>query len=144
MYMSAHIHIYTHTHTKCTYERTQSTSETRARQRLRRKPNLTPRSSVLLPVRCNLEGDTLCGQQPNCRAVTRGTTDKCRTTTTNSSSSHHHDSAPSRPHPLICAGAEPINPVHGLPKLPAWPWPRNEVIFLPFWRVSMSVLKELL
>ena len=102
MYMSAHIHIYTHTHTKCTYERTQSTSETRARQRLRRKPNLTPRSSVLLPVRCNLEGDTLCGQQPNYRAVTRGTTDKCRTTTTNSSSSHHHDSAPSRPHPLIC------------------------------------------
>ena len=45
-----HIHIYTHTHTKCTYERTQSTSETTARQRLRGKPNLTPRSSALLPV----------------------------------------------------------------------------------------------
>ena len=46
-----HIHIYTHTHTKCTYERTQSTSETMARQRLRGQPNLTPRSSALLPVR---------------------------------------------------------------------------------------------
>jgi len=53
----------------------------------------------------------------------RGTTDKRRTTTTNSSSSHHHDSAPSRPDPLICTGAEPIHPVHGPPKLPAWPWP---------------------
>ena len=53
----------------------------------------------------------------------RGTTDKRRTTTTNSSSSHHHDSAPFRPHPLICTGAEPIHPVHGPPKLPAWPWP---------------------
>ena len=37
-------------HTKCTYERTQSTSETTARQRLRGQPNLTPRTSVLLPV----------------------------------------------------------------------------------------------
>ena len=46
-----HIHIYTHTHTKCTFERTQSTSETTARQRLRGQPNLTPRSSDLLPVR---------------------------------------------------------------------------------------------
>jgi len=46
-----HIHIYTHTHTKCTYERTQSTPETTARQRLRGKPNLTPRSPALLPVR---------------------------------------------------------------------------------------------
>jgi len=63
----------------------------------------------------------------------RGTTDKRRTTTTNSSSSHHHDSAPSRPHPLIYTGAEPIHPVHGPPKLPAVA-PRNEVIFLPFWR----------
>ena len=43
--------MYTHTHTKCTYERTQSTSETTARQRLRGQPNLTPRSSALLPVR---------------------------------------------------------------------------------------------
>ena len=44
-------HIYTHTHTKCTYERTQSTSETTARQRLRGQPNLTPKSSALLSVR---------------------------------------------------------------------------------------------
>jgi len=116
-----HIHIYTHTHTKCTYERTQSTSETTVRQRLRGKPNLMPRSSALLPVRCNPEGDTLRDQQPNCPS--RGTTDSRRTTTTNSSSSHHRDSAPSRPHPLICTGAEPIHPVHGPPKLRAWPWP---------------------
>jgi len=56
-------------------------------------------------------------------ACPRGTTDKRRTTTTNNSSSHHHDSAPSRPYPLICTGAEPIHPVHGPRKLPAWPWP---------------------
>ena len=31
----------------------------------------------------------------------------------------HHDSAPSRPHPLICTGAEPINPVHCPRQLPA-------------------------
>ena len=113
-----HIHIYTHTHTKCTYERT---SETTSRQRLRGKPNLTPRSSALLLVRCNPEGDTLRGQQPNCPS--RGTTDKRRTTTTNSSSSHHHDSAPSRPHLLICTGVESIHPIHGPPKLRACPWP---------------------
>ena len=50
----------------------------------------------------------------------------------------HHDSAPSRPHPLICTGAEPIHPVHCPRQLPAWPCrpmaPRNEVIFLSFWR----------
>ena len=46
-----HIHIYTHTNTKCKYERTQSTSEMKARQRLRGQPNLTPRISALLPVR---------------------------------------------------------------------------------------------
>jgi len=60
-----HIHIHTHTHTKCAYEHTQSTSETMAPQGLRGKPSLTPRSSALLPVCCNLEGDTLRGQHPN-------------------------------------------------------------------------------
>jgi len=65
----------------------------------------------------------------------RGTTDKRRTTTTNSSSSHHHDGAPSRPHSLICTGAEPIHPVHASSQLGrAAVAPRNEVIFLPFWR----------
>ena len=34
----------------------------------------------------------------------------------NRSTSHHHVSAPPRPHPLICTGAEPIHPVHGPPK----------------------------
>jgi len=45
-----HTHIYTHGY-KCTYECTQNTSETTAWQRLRGQPNLTPRSSALLPVR---------------------------------------------------------------------------------------------
>ena len=45
----------------------------------------------------------------------------------------HHDSAPSRPHPLICTGAEPIHPiVHASYQLGHGP--RNEVIFLRFWR----------
>ena len=69
-------------------------------------------------------------------ACPRETTDKRRTTTTNSSSSHHHDSAPSRPYLLICTGAEPIHPVHASSQLGrAAVAPRNEVIFLPFWRV---------
>ena len=68
-------------------------------------------------------------------ACPRETTDKRRTTTTNSSSSHHHDSEPSRPHSLICTGAEPIHPVHASSQLcRAAVAPRNEVIFLPFWR----------
>jgi len=50
----------------------------------------------------------------------------------------HHDSAPSRPHLLICTGAEPIHSVHCPRQLPAWPCrpmaPWNEVIFMPFWR----------
>ena len=35
----------------------------------------------------------------------------------------HHKIAPSRPHPLICTGAEQIHPVHCPRQLPAWPWP---------------------
>ena len=35
----------------------------------------------------------------------------------------HHDSAPSRPHPLICTGAEQIHPVQCPRQLPALPWP---------------------
>jgi len=51
-----HTHIHTHTYKMyiCTHA---STSETMTRQRLRGKPDLTPRSSALLPVRCNPEGD---------------------------------------------------------------------------------------
>ena len=120
-YTHTYIHIYTHTHTKCAYERTQSTSETTARQRLREKPNLTPRSSALSLSAAIRRGIPFVASSPI--ACPRGTMDKRKTTTTNSSSSHHHDSAPSRPHPLICTGAEPIHPVHGPLKLPAWPWP---------------------
>ena len=68
----------------------------------------------------------------------RDMTDKHRTATTNSISSHHHDSAPSRPHLLICTGAEPFHPVHASSQLGcAAVAPRNEVIFLPFWRVFL-------
>ena len=44
----------------------------------------------------------------------------------------HHDSALSRPHPLICTGAEPSTLSTPAPSLAMAPW--NEVIFLPFWR----------
>jgi len=72
-------------------------------------------------------------------ACPRETTDKRRTTTTNSSSSHHHYSAPSRPHSLICTGAEPIHPVHASSQLcRAAVALRNEVILLPFWRGSTN------
>ena len=75
-------------------------------------------------------------------ACPRETTDKRRATTTNSSSSHHQDSAPSRPHSLICTGAEPFHPVHASSKLGcAAVAPRNEVIFLPFWRALHDVCK---
>ena len=64
-YTYIHANIYAHTYNVyiCTHG---STSETMVRQRLRSKPDLTPRSSTLLPVRCNPEGDALRGQQPNC------------------------------------------------------------------------------
>jgi len=51
-----HTHVYAHTYKMyiCTHA---STSETTARHRLHGKPDLTPRSSALLPVCCNSEGD---------------------------------------------------------------------------------------
>ena len=74
-------------------------------------------------------------------ACPRETTDKRRATTTNSSSSHHHDSAPSRPYSLICTGVEPFHPVHASSQLGcAAVAPRNEVIFLPFWRAFHKLL----
>jgi len=59
IYMSAHIHTYTYiyTHIQIVYMHARKHSETTVRQRLRGKPDLTPRSSALLPVRCNPEGD---------------------------------------------------------------------------------------
>jgi len=64
-YTYTHAHKYTHTYNMyiCTHA---SKSETMTRQRLRRKPNLTPQSSTLLPVRCNPEGDHPSWPQPNC------------------------------------------------------------------------------
>jgi len=108
-----------------------------APQRLRGKPSLTPRNSALLPVAI-WRGTPFVVSTPI--ACPRGTTDKRRTTATNSSSSHHHDSAPSRPHSLICTGAEPIHLVHARSQLGcAAEAPRNEVIFLPFWRGNMYI-----
>jgi len=54
-YTYIHTHIYTHTYNMCICTHA-STFETTALQRLRGKPDLTPKSSVLLPVRCNPEG----------------------------------------------------------------------------------------
>ena len=73
-------------------------------------------------------------------ACPRETTDKRRTTTTNCSSSHHHDSAPSRPHLLICTGAEPIHPVHASCQLGrAAVAPQNEVIFCHFGGLNVGI-----
>ena len=53
----------------------------------------------------------------------------------------HHDSAPSRPHPLICTGAEPIHPVHCPRQLRAWPWPpETRSFFCHFGGVSLDFL----
>ena len=50
----------------------------------------------------------------------------------------HHDSALSRPHPLICTGAEPIHQVHCPRQLPALPWPpETRSFFCHFGGVSL-------
>ena len=121
-----HIHVYTHTHTKCTYERTQSTSETTARQRLRGTPNFTPTSSLPCPLQSG-------GGYPWWPAAQSPVHEERLISATNSSSSHHHDSALSRPHSLICTGEEPIHPVHCPRKLPAWLWtPETRSFFCHF------------
>jgi len=124
IYMSAHIHTYTYIHT-----RIQNVHMNARKARLkRRRGSDCARSPTwhqeALPFSLSAairRGIPFVASSPI--ACPRGTMDKRRTTTTNSSSSHHHDSAPSRPHLLICTGAEPIHPVHGPLKLPAWPWP---------------------
>ena len=137
-----HIHIYTHTHTKCTYERTQSTSETTARQRLRGKPNLTPRSSALLPVRCNPGGDypswpaaqlpvheerRISAEQPRPTAAYRTITTARRPDHIRLSALVRSRSTQFTAHPSCQLGRGP----------------RNEVIFLPFWRVFLTVCEGL-
>ena len=139
MYMSVHIHTctYIHTHVQhvhmhaCKYVWNDGAAATAREARLDAKK--------LSPSPCPLQsggGSRSVASSPIARP--RGTTDKRRTITANSSreSSHHHDSAPPRLQPLICTGAEPIHPVHGLPKLRATEaTPLIEVAFLPFWRV---------
>ena len=52
----------------------------------------------------------------------------------------HHDSAPSRPHPLICTGAEPIHPIRFPRQLPAWPWsPETRSFFCHFGGVFLII-----
>ena len=55
-YTYIHAHIYTHTYNMyiCTHA---NESEKTVRQRLCGKSNVTPRTSALLPARCNPEGD---------------------------------------------------------------------------------------
>jgi len=124
IYLSAHIHTYTYTHT-----RIQNVHKNTRKARLKRRcgsdcvGSPTSRQEAL-PFSLSAairRGIPFVASSPI--ACPRGMTDKRRTTTTNSSSSHHHNSAPSRPHPLICTSVEPIHPVHGPRKLPAWPWP---------------------
>ena len=151
VYTHTHIHIYTHTHTKCTYERTKNTSETTAPRGCAGSP--TWRQEVL-PFSLSAtiwRGIPFVVISPSTRPW--GTTDKRRTTTTNNSSMYCHDSAPSRPHPLICTGEDPIHIVHNPPKLRTWPWPPETrsfschfggflfffLPFWPFWRVFIYI-----
>jgi len=113
-----HIHIYTHIHThiQIIYMHARKHVWNDGAAATARETQLYVKK--LRPSPCPLQsGGGLPFMASSPIARPRGTTDKRRTTTINSSSIHHHDSAPSRPHPLICTGAEPIHPV------PAWLWP---------------------
>ena len=123
--MSAHIHTYTYIHTRI---QNAHMNARKARLKRRRVSDCAGRevqldAKKLRPSPCPLQsGGGVPFVASSLIARPRGTTNKRRTTTTNSSSSHHHDSAPSRPHPLICTDVELIrvHPIHGPPKLPAW------------------------
>ena len=127
IHMSAHIHTYT-----CIHTRIQNVHMNARKARLKRRRGSDCAGSPTwrqeaLPFSLSAaiqRGIPFVVCSPIARP--RGTTDKRRTTTTNSSSWHHHNSAPSRPHPLICTGAEPIHPVHGPTKLRAWPYVYKE------------------
>jgi len=124
IYMSAHIHTYTyiHTHIQIVYMYARKHVWNDGVAATAREARLNTKK--LLPSPCPLQsggGLPFVASSPIARP--RETTDKRRITTINRSLSHHHDSAPSRPHPLICTVAGPIQPVHSPPKLPAWLWP---------------------
>jgi len=131
-YTHIHTHIYTHTYNMymCTHV---STPGTTALQRLREKPDLTPRKLRTSPLEVVVP-------PLSTRSGCRETIGQHRTTTTDSSSSHHHDSAPPRQQPLICTGAKPIHPDHGPPKLAMESWSQCseiEFTFSPFSRVFL-------
>ena len=95
-YTRIHVHIYAHTYNMYIYTHA-STPGTMSQHQLREKPDFTPGSSVLRPVRCNSEGS--CFPWPAAQLTcSRGTTDKRRTTTINSTSPHNHDFSLPRPH----------------------------------------------
>jgi len=124
IYMSAHIHKYTyiHTHIQNVYMQARKHLSNDGAAATAQEARLDAKK--LRPSPCPLQsGGGVPFVASSLIARPRGTTNKRRTTTTNSSSSHHHDSAPSRPHPLICTDVELIHPIHGPPKLPAWLWP---------------------
>ena len=126
IYMSAHMHTYTyiHAHIQKLHMHARKHAWNDGTAATAREARLDTKKLRPSPPRENRNPE---GGHPPQRAVqlshSRRTTGKWRTTTIDSSSSHHHDSAPSRPHLLLCTGAEPIHPVHGAPKLPSWPWP---------------------
>jgi len=111
IYMSAHIHTYTYIHTRIQNVHMNTCKARLKRQRGRYCEGSSIWRQEALPFFLSVaiwRVIPFVASSPIARP--RGTTDKRRTATTNSSSSHHHDSAPSRPHPLICSGAEPIWP----------------------------------
>jgi hypothetical protein len=126
IYMSAHIYTYTyiHTHIQNVHMHARKHAWNDGAAATAREASLDTKELSASPPRENSNPE---GGHPPQRAAqlthSRRMTGMRRTTTPDSSSSHHHDSALSRPHSLICTGAEPIHQVHGPPKLPAWLWP---------------------
>jgi len=140
--MSAHIHTYTYIHTRIQNVHMNARKARLKRRRVSDCAGRPTRRQEALPFSLSAvirRGIPFVASSPIARP--RGTTDKRRTTTTNSNSPHHHNSAPSRPHPLICTGAEAIHPVHCPRKLPAWPWPpKTRSFFCHFGGVFFFVL----
>jgi len=139
--MSAHIHTYTYIHTHVQNVHMHARKHTWNDGATARDARLDTQKLSPSPPRENSNSE---GGHPPQRAAqlphSRRTTGKRRTTTTDSISSHRHDSAPSRPHLLICTGAEPIHPVHGPPKLPAGPWPPETRSFFCHFGACLGML----
>ena len=120
-----------------------STSETTAQQRLHGKPDLTPRSSALLPVRCNPEGyhpswpaaqlpvhkeRQISAEQPQPTALRLIAPSRQRAVQTTSAYLHWCGADPPSSWPTQAASLAVA--------------PRNEVIFLPCWRFFFLFMYE--